>query len=250
MEDTRNGVNTLVRIAICDDDKEAVKSHGDIVKDCMRSCGIGYEIAAYTQSSNLLSDITDDHFFYDLILLDIEMPGMTGMELSEKIKPHLPNVKIIFITSHIEYAIDAFELSIFRYVPKSDLSNRLVSAVVDAAKLIELEAGREYIIQAARRMEKIPYKDIFYIRRDGGKNSMICSRLGISKVRKSLQQVFDELQAQEFIFIDRGYIVNIIQIMKVSDSMAYLKNGETLPISRSHLQEVKKQINRFWGAHI
>ena len=79
---------------------------------------------------------------------------------------------------------------------------------------------------------------------------MICSRLGISKVRKSLQQVFGELQAQEFIFIDRGYIVNIIQVMKISDSMAYLKNGEALPISRSHLQEVKKQINRFWGAHI
>ena len=116
---------------------------------------------------------------------------------------HIPNVKIIFITSHIEYAIDAFELSIFRYVPKSDLTNRLVSAVVDAAKLIELEGGKEYIIQTAGRMEKIPYKDIFYIQRDGGKNSMICSRLGISKVRKSLQQVFDELQAQEFIFIDR-----------------------------------------------
>ncbi len=243
-------MNALVKIAICDDDKEAVKFHEDIVKNCLHSCGIGYEIETYTQSSNLLFDITDDHFFYDLILLDIEMPGITGMELSEKIKPHLPNVKIIFITSHIEYAIDAFELSIFRYVPKSDLSNRLVSAVVDAAKLIELEVGREYIIQAAGRMEKIPYKDIFYIQRDGGKNSMICSRLGISKVRKSLQQIFDELQAQEFIFIDRGYIVNIIQIMKISDSMAYLKNGETLPISRSHLQEVKKQINRFWGAHI
>ena len=240
----------MVKIAICDDDQEAVKYHGDIVKNCLRACGIGYEIAAYTQSSNLLFDITDDNFFYDLILLDIEMPGMTGMELAEKIKPHLPNVKIIFITSHIEYAIDAFELSIFRYVPKSDLTNRLMSAVADAAKLIELEAGREYIIQAAGRMEKIPYKDIFYIRRDGGKNSMICSRLGISKVRKSLQQIFDELQAQEFIFIDRGYIVNIIQIMKINDSMAYLKNGETLSISRSHLQEVKKQINRFWGAHI
>ena len=38
--------------------------------------------------------------------------------------------------------------------------------------------------------------------------------------------------------------------MKISDSMAYLKNGETLPISRSHLEEVKKQVNRFWGAHI
>lgn len=162
----------LVKIAICDDDKEAVEQHGNIVRNCLRSCGIGYEIANYTQSSNLLFDITDDGFFYDLILLDIEMPGITGMELSKKLKPYLPNVRIIFITSHIEYAIDAFELSIFRYVPKSDLTNRLVSAVVDAAKLIELEAGREYIIQAAGRMEKIPYKDIFYIQRGGGKNSM------------------------------------------------------------------------------
>ena len=69
-------------------------------------------------------------------------------------------------------------------------------------------------------------------------------------MRKSLQQVFEELDAPEFIFIDRGYIVNIIQIMKINDRIAILKNGEQLPISRSHLQEVKRQINQFWGAHI
>ena len=240
----------LIRIAICDDEKAAVIQHEDIVKSSLQSCGIGYEIVTYTQSSNLLFDITDDHFFFDLILLDIEMPGITGMELAEKIKRYLPNVKIIFITSHIEYAIDAFELSIFRYVPKSNLTDRLVAAITDAAKLIELEAGKEYIIQAAGRMEKIPYKDIFYIQRDGGKNSMLVSGMGISKVRKSLQQIFEELDTPEFIFIDRGYIVNIIQIMKISDGMAYLKNGEKLPVSRSHLQDVKQQINKFWGAHI
>lgn len=76
--------------------------------------------------------------------------------------------------------------------------------MTDAAKLIELETGKEYIIQAAGRMEKIPYKDIFYIQRDGGKNVVIRSQSGISKVRKSLQQVFDELKTPEFIFIDRG----------------------------------------------
>ena len=112
-----------------------------------------------------------------------------------------------------------------------------------------MEAGQEYTIQTANHMEKIPYKDIFYIQRDG-KNSSIVSSVGTSKVRKSLQRVFDELNAPEFIFIDRGYIVNIVQIMKVSDSIAILKNGDQLPISRSHLQEVKRQINQFWGAHI
>lgn len=239
----------MIRIAICDDEERAVALHEKIVKDSLQAQGIGYEITAYTQSRNLLYDITDDNFFYDLILLDIEMPGISGMEIPQQIKRFLSNVRIIFVTSHTEYAIDAFELSIFRYVPKNNLEVKLTAAVTDAAKLIELEAGQEYTIQTANRMEKIPYKDIFYIQRDG-KNASIISSAGVSKVRKSLQQVFDELNAPEFIFIDRGYIVNIIQIMKVSDSMALLKNGEQLPISRSHLQEVKQQINRFWGAHI
>ena len=83
-----------------------------------------------------------------------------------------------------------------------------------------------------------------------GKNASIVSNGGVSKVRKSLQQVFQELDTPEFLFIDRGCIVNIIQIMKISDSMAVLKNGECLPVSRSHLPEVKRQINQFWGAHI
>lgn len=239
----------MIRIAICDDEEQAVARHENIVRDSLQACGIGYEITAYTQSQNLLYDIADDGFFYDLILLDIEMPGISGMELPQQIKRFLPNVKIIFVTSHTEYAIDAFELSIFRYVPKNNLDAKLASAVTDAAKLIELESGKEYVIQTASRMEKIPYKDILYIQRDG-KNASIVSGSGTAKVRKSLQQVFEELNTPEFLFIDRGCIVNIIQIMRISDGMAVLKNGEQLPISRSHLQEVKQQINRFWGAHI
>ena len=245
----RKVVMNVVRIAICDDEEKAVALHENIVKACLQAQGVGYEITTYTQSRNLLCDITDDGFFYDLILLDIEMPGISGMELPQRIKSFLPNVKIIFVTSHTEYAIDAFELSIFRYVPKNNLEVKLTAAITDAAKLIELEAGQEYTIQTANRMEKIPYKDIFYIQRDG-KNSSIVSSAGTSKVRKSLQQVFDELNTSEFIFIDRGCIVNIIQIMKISDGMVVLKNGEQLPISRSHLQEVKQTINQFWGAHI
>ena len=239
----------MIRIAICDDEKQAVDQHERIVKDCLQTEGIGYEITTYTQSQNLLYDITDDGIFYDLILLDIEMPGISGMEIPKQIKAFLPNIRIIFVTSHTEYAIDAFELSIFRYVPKNNLNAKLTAAVADAARLIELEGGQEYVIQTANRMEKIPYKDIFYICRDG-KNADIVSTGGTSKVRKSLQQVFEEINTPEFIYIDRGYIVNIIQIMKIKDGMAVLKNGEQLPISRSHLQDVKQKINRFWGAHI
>lgn len=239
----------MLHIAVCDDDMSAVQSHRLIAEDCLRQCGSAGEIVTYTDSDNLLYDITEDKFFFDLILLDIEMPGSNGMELAEKIKPCLPDVKIIFITSHIEYAIDAFELSIFRYVPKEDTGKRLPAAIVDAVKLIALQDGRTYTIRTNSRLEKIPYKEIYYIERDG-KNASITTADGISRVRKSLQQVYAELDAEEFIYIDRGCIANMIHIMQVKDGMVVLKNGVSLPVSRSHLREVKEQINTYWGTHI
>ncbi len=239
----------MLRIAVCDDDHEAVQSHIRMMKTCLEQCRIPGDISSYTDSHNLLCDIMEDHWFFDLLLLDIEMPGVTGMEIAEKIRPYLPEVRIIFITSHIEYAIDAFELSIFRYVPKDDVGGRLSAAIQDAIRLLVLEDGRSYTIRTSSRMEKIPYKTICYLERDG-KNTAIITDKGTSRVRKSLQQVYTELDSEEFIYIDRGCIVNMIQIMQIHDGMAVLKSGVSLPVSRSHLQTVKEQINQYWGDHI
>lgn len=101
------------------------------------------------------------------------------------------------------------ELSIFRYVPKNDIARRLSGAICDAIRLIELEEGKYYTIQTNSRLEKIPYKEILFLSRDG-KNTSITTADGAAKVRKSLQQVYEELAAEEFIFIDRGCILGSI----------------------------------------
>lgn len=239
----------MLRIAICDDEKSMVDSHAQVVTTCLSEAGILGELQTYTNGNNLLCDILEDHFHYDLILLDIEMPDITGMELAKQIRPALPNVKMIFITSHVEYAIDAYELSIFRYVPKQDLEKRLPAAITDAIKLLSLEADKFYTIQTNSRLERIPYRDILYISKDG-KNALLTTASGSSQVRKTLQQVFDELDAEEFLFVDRGCIANLIHVMQIKDGCAILKDGTSLPISRSHLQDVKEKINAYWGAHL
>lgn len=239
----------MLQIAVCDDDSRMVSIYEGVVREGLKQCGCTGTIKLYEDGRNLLCDITDDGFYFDLLLLDIEMPGVTGMELAERIRPFLPDVKIIFVTSHIEYAIDAFELSVFRYVPKTELEARLPGAVEAALRLLALEDGRTYTIQTNSRIEKIPYRRILYIEREG-KNARLVTADGEAKVRKSLQQVLEELGVEEFIFTDRGCIVNLIHILQVKDGTVVLKDGTVLPVSRSHVQEVKEEINRYWGEHI
>ncbi|MHA9736605.1 LytR/AlgR family response regulator transcription factor [Robinsoniella peoriensis] len=239
----------LIRIAICDDEPDSILRNKEILQACTGRMKCIADILTYTNGEMLLSDILEDDFFYDLILLDIEMPNISGMDIVQSIKPRLPNVRVIFITSHIKYAIDSFELSIFRYVPKDDLEKRLTYAVSDALKLIMLENHKNYLVVTANRMEKVSFQDILYIQRDG-KNSAITTFHGVIKVRKSLQNVLEELDAEEFIFIERGCIVNLIQVTQIKNSMIYLKNQIELPISRSHLQGVKVALNSYWGKRI
>ena len=239
----------MIRIAICDDEPDSILRNKEILQACTGRMKCIADMITYTHGEMLLSDILEDDFFYDLILLDIEMPNISGMDIVQSIKPRLPNVRVIFITSHIKYAIDSFELSIFRYVPKDDLEKRLTYAVSDALKLIMLENHKNYLVVTANRMEKVSFQDILYIQREG-KNSAITTFHGVIKVRKSLQNVLEELDAEEFIFIERGCIVNLIQVTQIKNSMIYLKNQIELPISRSHLQGVKVALNSYWGKRI
>ena len=238
----------MIKIAICDDEQSLVSANKRIVDKFIKEKKEMATIEEYGNGEFLLADIQEGAYF-DLILLDIEMPYKNGMEIAPQIKQCLPNTLIVFVTSHLKYAIDSFALSIFRYVPKQDLQVRLEQALQDAFNYIKLEQNDVYTIQTQTRLEKILLKNILYIKKSG-KNSVLVTFNNQTKVRKSLSQVFEELNRNEFIYIDRGCIVNIIHIMQVKNGEVVLKNGESLAISRSHVQATKELINAFRGKEL
>ena len=128
----------------------------------------------------------------------LEMPHIDGMELAGYIKKYLPEVFIVFITSHTKYAIDAFELSIFRYVPKSTLQMKLDHAVLDAVKLINGRSDQVYHIHMPSRVEKIPYEKILYMTREGKNTIIVLADGSRTHVRKNLATVVKELNSDEF----------------------------------------------------
>lgn len=235
----------MIYIAICDDDEKLIEDLKVEVCQVLKKIHQTADITAYTQSRMLQYDIEEGKYF-DLILSDIEMPNVDGMKLAKYIKNYLPEILVIFITSYLKYAIDAFELSIFRYIPKSMIKMRLTQAIVDAVNMINLQSNKFYKIEMPSRIEKIPYNKIMYIRREGKNSEIVFVNGGITRVRKSLTQVFKELNSADFIYIDRGDIVNLAHIMGIRDGIVELKDGIRIPASHSRLEEIKMRLSEFW----
>ena len=238
----------MIRIAICDDDKETLLKNETLLKAYLRKLNVIAEVETYISSAFLQYDIQENKFF-DLLLMDIEMPGKSGMDIAGEVKKISPETLIIFITSHSEYAIDSFELSIFRYIPKDNIKQRLFAAVKDALAYIELQKDKTYVIATPTRYEKIPYNSILYIQKEG-KNSLFTTDRGETHIRKSLVNVYGELDHGQFVYIDRGCIANLLSIVRLDEMDVIMKNGVALPVSKKRLKELKAMINEFWGQQI
>lgn len=246
----------MIRVGLCDDDQILTEKLKLFVQDCYTRNQIFAKVECFGNGQELLYELEDGGRF-DLLLLDIEMPQMDGMELASKVKEFLPDVLIIFITSHMEYVLDAYELSVFRYIPKAGFKKRLTHALLDAASMVEVQLRESYVIQNQNRLERIPLKNLVYIVHEG-KNAVLVTNLTDKtsgkeirfKVRKTLQQVYEELDEKEFFFIDRGCIVNLSQIMSIKEDSCILKDRTRLPVSQARMQGLKEQLLEFWKMYI
>lgn len=237
----------MFSIAICDDEPAILKVVHQITAQYFHTQHVGCTIETYNRSDTLRDDLEDGKFF-DLFLLDIEMPNVDGMTLAEKIHATLPAATMIFITSHLEYAISAYEFSIFRYIPKSSITNKLPQALADFYKLYALERGDFYTIAVKNHVEKIAHRDILYVLKDG-KYAVFYLRSGrTTQVRKSLSVVADEL-GPSFLMADRGCIVNLANVDSM-DGQDILLDGHRVPISKGSVTDFKMALLHFWEGQL
>lgn len=248
----------MLQIGICDDEALLLDEIKRITDDCLQKQKTFSVLSTYTGGESLLYDIQDGKCF-DLLLLDIEMPGISGMELAGQVHALLPDALMIFVTAHYKYAVDAYELHIFRYIPKNQLTARLPHALRDAVALLEIQNTDSYIINSQNRLERIPLKEILYIEKDGknavfhttvpgnaAENQTVNEPVRTRRVRRTLMEIFEELHSPEFYFIERGFIVNLRHVAGISHTDCILTDQTRLPVSQSRLPDFKRRLNQYW----
>ena len=239
----------MLYIAICEDEASQLAAIRDKVQIYLKENNILAELKAYGRSDLLKYDLQEGKYF-DIILSDIEMPDTDGMKLAKEIRGCLPDAILIFVTAYLKYAIDAYELEVFRYIPKSCLDEKLPGALEIAIKRVQSQSDKSYLIQTAARIEKILLKQIVYIQKDGKNAMIICTDSSVKSVRKSLSDVHKELNSKDFVFVERGSIVNIAQIKSIQKEAVLLSNGVRIHASRPRLEEIIERMAIYWSEHI
>jgi DNA-binding LytR/AlgR family response regulator len=225
---------------IVDDNKIArttIKQLASQVKDIT----IAGECANAMDAYNLLQ-----HEPVDLILLDIEMPGMTGLELTK----HLGNKRplIIFTTSKTEYAVEAFELNVADYIVKPVTPARFVQAIDKVREIlqsnheeIKMNDDEFIFIRDSNIVRKLKLDDILFAEAMGDYVKLHTVQKFFA-IHTTLKTVEDRLPVSRFIRVHRSYIVSLFKIDTIQDG-ALVINGKPVPVADAYRAALNKKMN-------
>ena len=183
----------------------------------------------------------------DLVFLDVEMPGMTGIELIKNLEKR---PIIILITAKTDYAVEAFELNVADYIIKPVTLSRFMTAIVKAKELFESkeqkielnEKDKEYIfVRSNAVLTKIKINDITYIQALGDYVNIFTGDKRYT-VHITLKGMEEKLSAEKFYRLHRSYLVALDHIDKVEEGTVFI-GKHPIPIGEQFKKELLKKIN-------
>jgi len=224
-----------MKIAICDDEQVIVNRLKQYVSDFFKKKEIEIELHTYNDGNILLAD--SEKILFDVLLLDIEMPSISGMEIADSIREENEYVNIIFITNRDDLVYDSLKFTPLRFIRKSRLENELDEALITLVKKVESKNIYYDFITDEGKIN-LNISEILYIEVYDHKLVIRLKDRAID-TKGSLNKLEKELKNKGFIRIHRCYLINFRYIYSINTKDVILDDKTSLPLSRYKLNETK-----------
>lgn len=224
-----------MRIAVCEDEKAQQQWIRQLLLRWGKSKKEMLETVCFSSAEAFLFSWEEDKS-YDLLILDIEMGEINGMELAKKIREEGIEFPILFVTGYEEYMAQGYEVSAIHYLVKPLLEERFF-AVLERVK--EVQRPKEKILFLGEEgMISFPISKIWYIEACGHQCVMVTEKKK-QILRESISAVEKKLKGKkEFVRCHRSYLVNLGYVAAVLHQEVVLDNDERIPLSRRLGKEV------------
>ena len=223
----------MLRIAICDDNKE----HRKEIKNAVSNIYFEQDdlmLETFSDGIDILTLVNNSLFAFDLILLDIQMPKSSGLDVAKAIRDNNVATDIIFITIHDEYVFEGYRYKAFAYLKKPVSASALAEEL--NRYLYEREnSGSNFLILSFNGCsQKINMRHIDYIESTKRK---VAINMGNSNLE--FYAKLDDIEERcdsSLIRTHQSFIVNLNKITHLTKTDVTLETGQTIPVSKRYYQ--------------
>lgn len=246
MYNTSKGGFFMVNILVCDDDVYITQQINKLLKKFQRNHNIDFNVMIKNCGDSVISE----ELTYDIAIIDIEMPGISGLKLSKMLKDNNLDIIIIILTSFSNYLDSAMDINVFRYLSKPIENERFNKSLFEALKRYK-QISKRIVLDLYDEVYTVKTKDILYIE-NLKYGSLIVTKYGEYKTNKKPQEWYEEInQPRCFVFSHKSFLVNLQNVINFNKSSIVFQGRqntiEKVCVSQRKYSDFKKAFFDFAG---
>ena len=242
-------VEPSMNIALCDDNPAFLRQLRNAIMNACAERDWPCSCRCYSAPLDLLSA---DLLSTQVLFLDVDMPGINGLETAQLLRKAYRDLIIVFVTGFIEYAPAGYDVAAFRYLLKQELDTKLTQCLRDVWD--RLYTSHETVrIHLLDHDAKIRVSDILYLEGTSQRHTLLHTKSDHAsplECRGTLAEYESQLSGKGFLRIQRSYLVNMAHIEDIRNYNAILDNEKTLRVSRTSYRKICEQFVLWEGEHL
>lgn len=243
-----NTEKKTIRIAICDDEQDVVELLKRNLTKYQFPDNYKTEFYYFYNGEALL----ESSLKYDLVFLDIEMDGIDGIRAGKLIRQKDRAVRIVFVTSHQEYAITSYIAHPFDFATKPISAERIQSI---------LDEFISYLSDTVRPSNVVEFKgidgslfleleSIIAFEYTGNRRLIVFTENQEYVIRGGISEIFQLINSENFTSPHKSFIINMDYVKSLSDYNLRMTNGMEIPVAQKKLKEFRKELRQFLKHYI
>ncbi|MCP1103349.1 DNA-binding LytR/AlgR family response regulator [Aequitasia blattaphilus] len=233
----------MIKIAICDDSEKVVEGLKRLIERYTEETGVQMIPYTFLRGQELVSSYIGD---YDIIFLDIKMPGLNGIETAKKIREIDKDVIIIFLTSMLQYAFESYKVNAGNYIQKPISYMRLKDELERWVQKLLVKEEPYIFFHNNDGKHRIFLKNISYID-TFNRNLLVHTDIGNLVCFWSLKEMESKIGQMGFQRSHSAYLVNLFYVENVESTEVKLCTNERIPLSKTKKKGFLEALARYWG---
>lgn len=228
-------------IAVCDDNETDLQYITDMVNAWARQGRIPVSLRTFSSAEAFLFHYSENND-YDILLLDVEMGKLNGIDLAKQIRVQNSSVQIVFITGYPDFIAEGYEVSALHYLMKPVKPEKLAE-VLDRALGLSQKERPFLLISSERETIRVFFDNIYYAESQG--HYMLIHTVQMQyRTRMTVSSLMEQLD-EGFYRCSRSFVVSLRHICRITKSEIFLENQVSLPLGRGQYDEINKTMIRY-----